>query len=145
MQKPSIPISGDTLSGFFFAFSAYFLWGFLPIYMKMLAHFPSAEIVAHRVIWSVPIAGILLILMGRTKDVRAAILNPKTLAMGCLTASLITINWGIYVWRFRQIGHWTLPLVITSTRCSVLALGQFFCVNQLRGPKWLRLPWRLSR
>ena len=36
--------------------------------------------------------------MGRTKDVHAAILNPKTLAMGCLTASLITINWGVYVW-----------------------------------------------
>ena len=98
MQKPTMPPSGDTLSGFCFAFSAYFLWGFLPIYMKMLAHFPSAEIVAHRVIWSVPIAGILLILMGRTKDVRAAILNPKTLAMGFLTALLITINWGIYVW-----------------------------------------------
>ena len=98
MQKPTVPTNGDTLSGFFFAFSAYFLWGFLPIYMKMLAHFPSAEIVAHRVIWSVPIAGFVLILMGRTKDVRAAILNPKTLAMGFLTALLITINWGIYVW-----------------------------------------------
>ena len=98
MQKPTVSTNGDTLSGFFFAFSAYFLWGFLPIYMKMLAHFPSAEIVAHRIIWSVPIAGIVLILMGRTKDVRAAILNPKTLAMGFLTALLITINWGIYVW-----------------------------------------------
>jgi len=98
MQKPTVPTNGDTLSGFCFAFSAYFLWGFLPIYMKMLAHFPSAEIVAHRVIWSVPIAGFVLILMGRTKDVRAAILNPKTLAMGFLTALLITINWGIYVW-----------------------------------------------
>ena len=98
MQKPTVSTNGDTLSGFCFAFSAYFLWGFLPIYMKMLAHFPSAEIVAHRVIWSVPIAGIVLILMGRTKDVRAAILNPKTLAMGFLTALLITINWGIYVW-----------------------------------------------
>ena len=98
MQKPTMPPSGDTLSGFCFAFGAYFLWGFLPIYMKMLSHFPSAEVVAHRVIWSVPIAGILLILMGRTKDIRAAILNPKTLAMGCLTASLITTNWGVYVW-----------------------------------------------
>ena len=98
MQKPTVSTNGDTLSGFCFAFSAYFLWGFLPIYMKMLAHFPSAEIVAHRVIWSVPIAGFVLILMGRTKDVRAAILNPKTLAMGFLTALLITINWGIYVW-----------------------------------------------
>ncbi len=113
MKKPIIPTSGDTLSGFCFAFSAYFIWGFLPIYMKMLAYFPSAEIVAHWVIWSVPIAGILLILMGRTKDVYAAILNPKTLAMGCLTASLITINWGIYVW------------AISADRTLDAALGYF--------------------
>lgn len=98
MSKTNTSSSGDTLSGFGFAFAAYFFWGFLPIYMKMLAHFPAAEVVAHRVIWSVPIAGALLIYLGRTKDVRNALLNPRMLAMGCLTAALITINWGIYVW-----------------------------------------------
>lgn len=98
MSKSSKPTSGDTLSGFGFALGAYILWGFLPLYMKMISHIPAAEVVAHRVIWSVPIAGALLIYLGRTKDVRAAFLNPKTLAMGCLTAALITINWGIYVW-----------------------------------------------
>ena len=113
MSKPNPSTSGDTLSGFGFAFGAYFLWGFLPIYMKMLSHLPSAEIVAHRVIWSVPIAGLLLVYMGRTKDVRAALLNPKMLATGCLTAALITINWGIYVW------------AISADRTLDAALGYF--------------------
>ena len=136
MQKPAKPTSGDTPSGFYFAFSAYFLWGFLPIYMKMLAHFPSAEVVAHRVIWSVPIASILLILMGRTKDVRAAILNPKTLAMGCLTASLITINWGIYVWAISTdrtldaaLGYYINPLF--SVGLGAIFLRETITLSQM--------------
>jgi chloramphenicol-sensitive protein RarD len=127
MSKPNTSTNGDTLSGFGFAFAAYFLWGFLPIYMKMLSHFPSAEIVAHRVIWSVPIAGALLIFMGRTKDVRAALLNPKMLAMGCLTAALITINWGIYVWAISAdrtldaaLGYYINPLFSVALGAIIL-------------------------
>lgn len=127
MSKPNPSTSGDTLSGFGFAFGAYFLWGFLPIYMKMLSHLPSAEIVAHRVIWSVPIAGLLLVYMGRTKDVRAALLNPKMLAMGCLTAALITINWGIYVWAISAdrtldaaLGYYINPLFSVALGAIIL-------------------------
>ena len=127
MSKPNPSISGDTLSGFAFAFGAYFLWGFLPIYMKLLSHLPSAEIVAHRVIWSVPIAGLLLVYMGRTKDVRAALLNPKMLAMGCLTAALITINWGIYVWAISAdrtldaaLGYYINPLFSVALGAIIL-------------------------
>ncbi|WP_223426320.1 EamA family transporter RarD [Tateyamaria pelophila] len=90
--------SGDTPRGLGFAIGAYVMWGFLPLYMKMLSHVSPLEVVAHRVIWSVPIAGVLLILLGRTKDLRAALGNPRMLTMGCVTAGLITVNWGIYVW-----------------------------------------------
>ena len=127
MSKPNPSTSGDTLSGFGFAFGAYFLWGFLPIYMKMLSHLPSAEIVAHRVIWSVPIAGLLLVYMGRTKDVRAALLNPKMLATGCLTDALITINWGIYVWAISAdrtldaaLGYYINPLFSVALGAIIL-------------------------
>jgi chloramphenicol-sensitive protein RarD len=127
MSKSSKPTSGDTLSGFGFAFAAYFFWGFLPIYMKMMSHLPSAEIVAHRVIWSVPIAGALLIYLGRTKDVRAALLDPKMLLMGCLTAALITINWGIYVWAISAdrtldaaLGYYINPLFSVALGAIVL-------------------------
>jgi chloramphenicol-sensitive protein RarD len=99
------PMTTETLTapdsatrGFLFALSAYLLWGFLPFYMKAVAHIPAAEVVAHRVIWSVPIAGALLVWMGRTADIKAALRSPRTLAMGGLTAALITVNWGVYVW-----------------------------------------------
>ena len=64
--------NSDTPAGLAFAVSAYMLWGILPLYMKLLDHIPTAEIVAHRVIWSVPIAGLALVVLRRTADIRAA-------------------------------------------------------------------------
>ena len=90
--------NGDSPRGFAFALTAYLLWGVLPFFMKAVAHIPAAEVVAHRIVWSVPIAGLVLIWLGRTADVKAALRSPRILAMGTLTAVLITINWGIYVW-----------------------------------------------
>ena len=51
----------DTPQGLAFALTAYFLWGFLPLYIKLLAHIPPVEIIAHRIIWSVPIAVVVLL------------------------------------------------------------------------------------
>ncbi|GGX41199.1 permease [Tateyamaria omphalii] len=109
--------SGDTPAGLGFALGAYFLWGFLPLYMKMVSHMSAAEVVAHRVIWSVPIAAVVLILLKRTGDLMAALRSPRMLAMGCVTAALVSINWGIYVWAIASdqtvdaaLGYYINPL-----------------------------------
>lgn len=96
--------TGDSLSGFLYALTAYLLWGFLPLYMKALAHIPPVEVIAHRVLWSVPIAVAVLWWTGRTADLRAALKSPRLLGMGAMTAALISVNWGIYVWAIGS-GH----------------------------------------
>jgi chloramphenicol-sensitive protein RarD len=115
--------------GFLFALSAYLLWGIQPIYMKALAHIPASEVVAHRIIWSVPIAGVVLYLLGRTADIRAALRSPRTLAMAALTASIITVNWGIYVWAIAvdraieaALGYYINPLF--SIFLAAVVLGE---------------------
>ena len=90
--------TGDSPRGFMFALVAYLLWGFLPFFMKAVAHIPAPEVVAHRIIWSVPLAGLVLVWLGRTSEVKAALRSPRMIAMATLTAVLITVNWGIYVW-----------------------------------------------
>ncbi|APX13348.1 EamA family transporter RarD [Tateyamaria omphalii] len=121
--------SGDTPQGLGFAVSAYFLWGFLPLYMKLLDHLGPAEVVAHRIIWSVPIAALLLILLRRTGDLMTALRNPRMLAMGCVTATLITLNWGIYVWAITSghaldaaLGYYINPLF--SVALGAVLLGE---------------------
>lgn len=96
--------TGDSLSGFLYALTAYLLWGFLPLYMKALAHIPPVEVIAHRVVWSLPIALAVLVWMGRTGDLKAALKSPRMLGMGAATAALISVNWGIYVWAIGS-GH----------------------------------------
>jgi chloramphenicol-sensitive protein RarD len=96
--------TGDSLSGFLYALTAYLLWGFLPLYMKALAHIPPVEVIAHRVLWSVPIAVAVIAWLGRTDDLKAALKSTRMLGMGAMTAALISVNWGIYVWAIGS-GH----------------------------------------
>lgn len=119
----------DTPHGLVLAITAYVLWGFLPLYMKLLAHVPAVEIVAHRVIWSIPVAGAVLLIQRRTKDLREAIRNPRMLAMGCVTAALISINWGIYVYAISieraadaALGYYINPLF--SMFLAMVLLGE---------------------
>ncbi|MEM8578948.1 MAG: EamA family transporter RarD [Pseudomonadota bacterium] len=119
----------DTAAGLGFAVSAYVLWGFLPLYLKLMDHIGPAEVVAHRIIWSVPIAGALLIVLGRTRDLRVALTSPRLLAMGALTAALISINWGVYVWAIQAertldaaLGYYINPLF--SVALGAVLLGE---------------------
>jgi chloramphenicol-sensitive protein RarD len=96
--------SGDSLAGFLYALAAYLLWGFLPLYMKALAHIPPVEVITHRVVWSVPVALLVLWYLGRTAELRAALTSPRLLGMGAMTAALVSVNWGIYVWAIGS-GH----------------------------------------
>lgn len=95
-------LSGGQISdgsrGFMMALAAYGLWAVLPFYLKALSHLPALEIVAHRVIWSVPVAAILLVFIGQFRTILEALRTPRMLAMAALTAALITINWSVYVW-----------------------------------------------
>ena len=125
-QKPD---NIDTPQGLAFVIAAYFLWGFLPLYMKALSHVPAAEVVAHRVVWSVPVAALVLIALKRTKELREALGNPRMLAQAGLTAALISVNWGIYIWAIGNgqaleaaLGYYINPLF--SIALGAVLLGE---------------------
>ena len=133
------PDTGDSLSGFFYALAAYLLWGFLPLYMKALAHIPPVEVIAHRVIWSVPVALAVLVWLGRTAELKAALANPRMLGMAALTATIISVNWGIYVWAIgadhaldAALGYYINPLFS-------IFLGAVLLGERLRGIQWLAI------
>jgi chloramphenicol-sensitive protein RarD len=154
MSQPT----GDTPRGLGFALGAYFLWGFLPLYMKMLSHVGAGEVVAHRIIWSVPLAGSLLIVLGRTQDLRAALTNPRMLGMACVTAGLITINWCIYVWSVTSghaldaaLGYYINPLFSVAigaiflrerlSRAQLVAIALAACAVAVLTISAGKLPW----
>lgn len=123
------PRNEDSPRGFAFAFGAYLFWGFLPLYLKLMVHIPPAEVIAHRILWSVPIAGVVLIVLGRTADLRRALAEPRTLAMAAVTATLLSVNWGIYVWAVMNdraldtaLGYYINPLF--SVALGAILLGE---------------------
>lgn len=134
--EPPAP-QGDTRRGFGLALAAYLLWGALPVYFHLLAAVPTAEVIAHRVLWSVPVALIALWALGRTADLRAAFRQPRTLAMAGICAALISVNWGTYVWAVQSgrtldaaLGYYINPLFS-------IALGAVLLGERLGGRQWL--------
>lgn len=97
-QSTAPVTSEDSPKGFALAASAYLLWGGLPFYLKALAHISTAEVLAHRLVWSLPIAAVILYAMGQLSELKTALRNPRMLLMGMTTATVISINWGVYVW-----------------------------------------------
>lgn len=89
----------ETRRGLFLALGAYAIWGLvLPIYMKTLSHVSPFEIVAHRIIWAIPFAALLLIFQGRLKQTISYLADTKTFVLAATTAALISVNWGVYVY-----------------------------------------------
>lgn len=87
-------------AAFLSAVGCYVLWGFMPLlFMGQAAiGFSSAEILSHRALWSVLIAGALVLFAGQSKQVRSVFARPKVLAWLALATVLIATNWGLYVW-----------------------------------------------
>lgn len=137
IRSASAPLSPsdnrDTLAGILLALACYGIWGFLPLYMKMLGGVSAVEVVAHRISWSVPIALLMIWASGGARALRMAVTTPKMLGMACLCAALISMNWGIYVW------------AIGAGHTVEAALGYF--INPLFGVwmGWLLLKEPLSR
>ena len=85
-------------AGFFYALFAYVGWGFLALYWKATSHVDAVEVTAHRVVWSLPVAGVILWYMGRTSDILPTLRSPKKLGILFITSLLISFNWGIFIW-----------------------------------------------
>lgn len=128
VQKAAIA-NEDTLAGFLYALTAYLLWGGLPLYLKLVAHIPPLEVVAHRALWSLPIAALVLLLRGRMGDVVVLLRQPKKIGMAMITAGLVTFNWLVYVYAIGSghalesaLGYYINPLI--SLIIAAVLLGE---------------------
>ncbi|MFT9599897.1 EamA family transporter RarD [Mesobacillus sp.] len=122
-------------AGVLYAAFSYILWGFLPVYWKLLDHVNADEILANRVFWSFFFIAVILILNRKwglfTGTLRGLAQNKKQLAALAIASLLISINWFMYIWAVNtdqmieaSLGYYINPLV------SVL-LGMIFLKERL--------------
>lgn len=110
--------SDSNKGGIQLGLTAYLLWGVLPLYFKLLEHVPATEIVAHRIIWSVILLGLLATLWRRWSAIRAALTDGKVLVTLIATSCLIAVNWLVYIYSITSghllegsLGYYLNPLV----------------------------------
>jgi chloramphenicol-sensitive protein RarD len=122
--------------GFALGLGAYALWGVLPIYFKAISAISPVDIVAHRVLWSLPFLSVLIVASRGWANVRAAAKRPRTLGLLAVTALLIAGNWLLYVYAVTSghilaasFGYYLNPLA------NVL-LGRFVLKERLNRLQW---------
>jgi len=78
----------------------YLLWSAMPVLFLVMGRAGASpwEILAQRVIWSLPCAAALVLAAGQTRQVLEVFSRPRVLGALALTAALITVNWAVYVW-----------------------------------------------
>ncbi|MES2438429.1 MAG: EamA family transporter RarD [Verrucomicrobiota bacterium] len=87
-----------TRSGVLAALAAFFLWGILPIFWKLLGFLPPASIVAQRTMWSLLLVFSILFWRGEGRALLAGLKSPRALGWHFLSGALLASNWLLYVW-----------------------------------------------
>ena len=129
--------SQQTRQGIFYALGAYFIWGIAPAYFKLVREVPPAEIMTHRVIWSVLFMLILITLSRSWKQVRRVAAQPKKVLLLALTAITIGGNWLLFIWAVNNqhmleasLGYFINPLIN-------VVFGMLFLRERFRRLQWL--------
>ncbi len=129
--RQTAEMQSHTKAGVVYALAAYGFWGVVPAYWKLLGHVPPAEILAHRVLWTLLGTALLLAASGRAGELRATLRSGPRLLTLAFSALLIGGNWGVFLWAMvnervleTSLGYYLSPLV------NVL-LGRLFLGERL--------------
>lgn len=125
--------------GGIYAFAAYFLWGFMPLYFLLLAPIGPWEIVVWRILFSLLFCAILLTVT-RTWGKLLAILRDRRLVFWTIIAGLlIYVNWQVFLIGILtghviegSLGYFINPIV--TVLLGVLVLGE-----KLRTAQWVAI------
>jgi chloramphenicol-sensitive protein RarD len=129
----------NSRNGILAALGAYTIWGLLPIYWKAIQHVPPLQILAHRMVWSLVFALLLLAFTGRWQWLQRLRQRPALVLPFVVSAILLSVNWFVYIWSVNSghivdasLGYFINPLV------SVL-LGMVFLGERLRPGQWFAI------
>jgi len=111
------------------ALIAYSIWGFLPVYFKLVQTVPALEMLAHRIVWSVPFGAAIVLLRRQFPEVKRALTHKRTLLFLLLSASFVSVNWFLYIVTIQRdeifqasLGYYINPLMYVAV--GVLFLGE---------------------
>lgn len=115
-----------TRTGLLYGVAAYLIWGLLPLYLKLLRDVPAAQVLGHRILWSLGLVVLAAVTAGRMGAIRRAA-RGRVLLLLCASAALISLNWLVYIWAVANahvleasLGYFINPLVNVALGVVVL-------------------------
>jgi chloramphenicol-sensitive protein RarD len=121
------------------AFATYLIWGFSPLYWKIISHIPAAEILVYRVFWSIPFLAILFAVKKDVVFFKTLILQILNNKIFMLSAALLMINWLVWIWSINNgfivdasLGYFINPLLN-------VVMGVILLHERLRKMQWAAL------
>ena len=148
------------------ALAAFGFWGLVPIYYKGLETVGAWEVLAHRVIWSVPLLVIFLSIRDGRQFLIKLRLPLSSIAWLVLSGLTVSINWVVFVWAVANdhildtsLGYFGTPLVsvllgyvFLKERLSrlqliaviVAAAGTLYLAWYLGRPPWIAITLAVS-
>lgn len=120
-----------------YAFTAYFLWGFLPLYFLLLVPTGPFELVAWRILLSLAFCAILLSVLRGWGRLAAIMRQPRLLLWTAVAGGLIYVNWQVYILATlsghvieASLGYFMNPIV-------TVVLGVVVLRERLRLTQWI--------
>ncbi|MEU6541311.1 EamA family transporter RarD [Streptomyces sp. NPDC047000] len=127
---------GERRTGLLNGFAAYGMWGLVPLYWPLLRPAGSVEILAHRMVWSLAFVAAALLFVRRWAWAAELLRQPRRLGLIAVAATVITVNWGVYIWAVNaghvveaSLGYFINPLV-------TIAMGVLLLKERLRPVQW---------
>ncbi|WP_106816628.1 EamA family transporter RarD [Microbacterium timonense] len=138
MPNPAAEARERTLGGFF-AFGAYLLWGFLPLYFLLLVPTGPWELVAWRIVLSLAFCALLLTVTRSWPRLAAIFRKPRLLGLTVIAGLLIYVNWQVFIYGAlsdqvieTSLGYFINP--IATVLLAVLVLRE-----RLRPTQWVAI------
>ena len=117
--------------GLVLAITANCLWGISALYWLETQPSAPIDVLAHRALWSLPVATLVLLWARRFRETMALIRRPSTLAWSALAALLLSGNWGVFLYAVTtgrateaSLGYFMLPLL-------TILVGSLFFAERL--------------
>ena len=133
-ERPNVV---TTPKGIVTALTAFLIWGFFPLYFKLLKNYDATEIIGHRIIWTFFTILAILVITKQWQWLTTIKQNPKWLLFTAISGAIISINWLVYVWAVNHnqileasLGYYIGPLM--GILLSLVVLKE-----RLRPLQWL--------
>jgi chloramphenicol-sensitive protein RarD len=126
---PALTQRATQRSGVVFGASAHLLWGFLPLYFKLVDNVPSLQILAHRVVWSLLLILAITAVRSDWSDLRKVLRDRRAILMLCASTILLSTNWYVFIYAVNSghvvdasLGYFINPLL--SVTLGMIFLGE---------------------